>query len=163
MPRFQETQRFRQRWLLLLIVVLTLIPWVMFAQQIGGGRPIGNDPAPDWVIWLLWLLLGIGLPAIVFWLRMETTVYSDRVDVRFWPLTHRVIHASEIAGGGARTYSPLREYGGWGIRGFARNRAYNVSGNQGVQLILKNGNRVLIGTRQPRELEAAIGSILPAA
>lgn len=158
---FHETQRFRQWWLILLIGGIAVLSWAMFAQQIGRGRPVGNNPVSDWGVWLLWLLLGIGLPAAFFLLRMETTVSSDRVEIRFWPLAHRVIPGAEVAGASARTYSPLREYGGWGIRGFARNRAYSVRGNQGVQLVLRNGNRVLIGTQRPRELETAIGSVLP--
>jgi hypothetical protein len=50
----------------------------------------------------------------------------------------------------------------WGsLRGFGSNRAYNVKGDQGVQLVLTNGDRVLIGTQRPQELESAIASILP--
>jgi hypothetical protein len=96
---------------------------------------------------------------------METTVYPDRVEIRMPPFVRRVLPASNIAGAEARTYRPVREYGGWGVRwslrGLNANRAYNVSGDQGVQLVLTNGDRVLIGTQRPTELEAAIVSILP--
>ena len=40
-----------------------------------------------------------------------------------------------------------REYGGWGIRGGLRGtKAYNVSGNRGVELMLADGRTVLIGS-----------------
>jgi hypothetical protein len=53
-----------------------------------------------------------------------------------------------------RKYSPIKEYGGWGFRyGFKNGKAYNISGNMGLQLILKNGDRILIGTQKPEELE----------
>ena len=72
-----------------------------------------------------------------------------------------------------RTYRPIKEYGGWGIRhpsGMFRfniirikglrnnpnNVAYNMSGNIGLQLELINGKRVLIGTRRPVELEEVL-------
>jgi hypothetical protein len=55
-----------------------------------------------------------------------------------------------------RTYSPVLEFGGWGIRVGGGGMAYNVSGNEGVQLVLKSGRRVLIGTRQPDVLMSAL-------
>jgi hypothetical protein len=61
----------------------------------------------------------------------------------------------------ARVYRPILEYGGWGIRcGFKGARAYNVSGNKGVQLILQNGKRLLIGSQKPDELVEAINSMM---
>jgi hypothetical protein len=54
-------------------------------------------------------------------------------------------------------YSPLREFGGWGIR-FApgKKRAYSVSGNKGVELELSDGMHVLIGSQRPEELTQMI-------
>jgi hypothetical protein len=161
MPLFHETQRYRQPFIQLIVGVMAVVGWGMFVQQIVRGKPFGDDPAPDWAVVLLTATLGVGLPALLLWMRMETDVYPDRVEIRVAPFTHRTITAGQIAGAAARTYRPLREYGGWGIRGFRSNRAYNVSGNQGVQLVLTNGNRVLIGSQQSEALEAAIGAILP--
>jgi hypothetical protein len=60
----------------------------------------------------------------------------------------------------ARKYRPILEYGGWGIRcGWKGGRAYNVSGNEGVQLVFKNGKRLLIGSKEAYGLEAAIRSV----
>lgn len=160
MPIYSETQRSRQSWLILVIVLIALVGWAMFGQQIVRGKPFGDDPMPDWGVWLVAALLGIVLPAFFLWFKLETTVFPDRVEIRMAPFTHRVIRSSEIAAAAARTYRPLREYGGWGIRGWGGNKAYNISGDQGVQLVLTNGNRILIGTRRPQELEAAIDSIV---
>ena len=64
----------------------------------------------------------------------------------------------------AREYKPLREYGGWGIRcSLKRGKAYNVSGNKGVQLVFKNGKQLLIGSQKAEALEEAIRSIILAA
>jgi hypothetical protein len=42
-----------------------------------------------------------------------------------------------------------------GASEFAGNRrAYNTSGNMGLQLIMKNGKKILIGTHKPDELDA---------
>ena len=163
MPIFNETQHPRQSWLFLVIVAMAVLGWGMFVQQIVRGKPVGSDPMPDWMVWLVAGLLGILLPLFCLWFELETTVYPDRVDIRMAPFVHRVFRPTQIASATARTYQPMREYGGWGIRwglrGFSANRAYNISGDQGVQLILTNGDRVLIGTQRPHELEAAIQAI----
>jgi hypothetical protein len=160
MPIFAETQRPRQSLFLLVIALIALLGWGIFIQQIVRGKPVGDDPLPDWGAVVVAGLLGVVLPAFFLWFRMETTVNVDRVEIRMRPISHRVFRPSEIAGASARTYRPLREFGGWGIRGWGANRAYNVSGDQGVQLVLTNGNRILIGTQRPQELEAAIESIV---
>jgi hypothetical protein len=60
----------------------------------------------------------------------------------------------------AITYSPLRDYGGWGIRRGAKGKAYNVSGNHGVRLELSDGKRILIGSQRPEELSEAVAAAL---
>jgi len=39
-------------------------------------------------------------------------------------------------------------------------KAYNMKGNQGAQLVFKNGKRLLIGSQKPDELAEAINSIM---
>jgi hypothetical protein len=53
-----------------------------------------------------------------------------------------------------RSYNPLREFGGWGYRswGGKKGNAWNISGNQGLQLQFKSGKELLIGTQQPEAL-----------
>jgi hypothetical protein len=65
---------------------------------------------------------------------------------------------AEIVSWDARTYRPILEYGGWGIRysPFGKGWAYNISGNQGVQLELMNGKRILIGSQRAEELARTI-------
>ncbi|MHC4386604.1 MAG: hypothetical protein ACYSUG_06395, partial [Planctomycetota bacterium] len=55
-----------------------------------------------------------------------------------------------------RLYSPIAEYGGWGIRFGKSGGAYNLRGSQGIQLILKNGKNFLIGTQQPDDFIQAV-------
>lgn len=52
---------------------------------------------------------------------------------------------------------------GWGIRYIGKGWLYNVAGLDAVELTLKNGKRVRIGTDEPEKLAEAIRSVLPAA
>ena len=53
-----------------------------------------------------------------------------------------------------RQYSPIIEYGGWGLRFgiFGKGTAFNVSGNKGLQLEFINNKKLLIGTNKPDAL-----------
>jgi hypothetical protein len=155
---FREVQRFRQWWVHLIILGVTALMWYGFIVQIIGNQPFGNNPAPDALMWLFWVFFGLGFP--LFWYTMNLTVevHRDHIRVRFFPFATRRIAMSEIQSFEARQYNPIMEYGGWGIRfGWGeRGRAYNVSGNLGVQLVLTDDKRILIGTQQPDEFVNAL-------
>jgi uncharacterized membrane protein len=156
--RFREEQRFCQPWIWLLIGFVAALQWWGFFQQILLGQSWGSRPAPDWLVVLFWLLFGIGLPLLFLYLKLVVTVTNESIDIHFRPLTRRTIPIDEVTHVEARTYSPIWEYGGWGIRGFSSNRAYNVSGNRGVELVLKDGRKVMIGSQQADNLARAIAA-----
>ena len=154
---FREVQRFRDVWWVMALVFgVAALQWYIFLGQIVGGAPVGNRPASDGVVLFVWLLAGVGLPALFLLLRLEVEVSPNAVTIRFAPLFIRVIDQREIAGAEPVTYRPLGEFGGWGVRGWGGRVAYNVRGDQGVELTLTDGRRVLIGTRHAAELAAAI-------
>jgi hypothetical protein len=97
------------------------------------------------------LLLCVALAS----LRMKTAVTPEGVTVSFGFLSTRV-PLSDIARAQAVAYRPLRDYGGWGIRGFGNRRAWNVRGNRGVLLVRRDGSTLLIGSQRPRELLSAL-------
>jgi hypothetical protein len=92
---------------------------------------------------------------------MITDVRPDGLVVRFPPFHRRLIALEDVRSVEAREYSAIKEYGGWGIRHSSKNgTAYNVRGNRGVQLILKNGKRVLIGSQEPDRLANVLRNLL---
>ena len=157
---FREVQNMRRVWWAMLLVggVVALM-WWGFWQQIVWGRPWGSNPAPDWMMWLLWLFVGIGLPLFFWIMKLVVEVRSDGVFIRFFPLTSRLIPYDQIAQVTAREYSPIGEFGGWGIRGIpskSKKIAYNINGNEGVELMLEDGRTVMLGSQKAQELALAI-------
>lgn len=112
--------------------------------------------------------LGIGLPilflVLFLTLKLETEVHTDALYVRLYPLhiRYKKFTPKDLAKFYSRTYRPILEYGGWGIRcSFTgKGKAYNVSGNKGVQLVLQSDKKLLIGSQKPDELVAAIDQML---
>jgi hypothetical protein len=133
------------------------VGWWTFIQRIVLARPVGDDPLPDWGAWLLWLFIGLGLPLLFFRLRLVLDVTSDQVVIHYRPLSRRAIPLIEVEQVTVRTYNAIKEYGGWGVKGWSqKNVAYNVSGNRGVELTLQDGRRVMLGSQRPDELAQAI-------
>ncbi|MER2598035.1 MAG: DUF6141 family protein [Caldilineales bacterium] len=159
---FHEEQRFRQPWIWLLILGTAGVQWWGWIQQIVLGRPFGSNPAPDWVLWLLLLLVGIGLPLLFWNIRLLVKVDANGIEMHYWPLSPQRIRFEQITGCQVDSdYQPLQRYGGWGVRGSAQSRAYSVAGKQAVRLALRDGRELLIGTQRPTDLALAIDAFLP--
>lgn len=151
---FSEKQYFRQWWLWLILIGCNALFLFMFIAQVIGGQPIGDQPMSDWGLTLsciLFLLMSVWF----YTLHLETIITKDEIRVRFFPfqLAYRTIAWEDLSEAFVRQYDPLGEFGGWGLRLglFGRGRALNVSGNKGIQLIFKNGSKLLIGTREPEQ------------
>ena len=154
---FREEQRFSQWWVWLLVAVVAAAAWWPFIQQIVLAKPFGEDPAPDWGVWLITMVMGLGLPLLFGSIRLRIEVTAEQVVIRYRPFIRRSIRLADIEQAAARAYHPVKEYGGWGLKGWSlRNIAYNVSGHQGVQLVLKDGRRILLGSQRAEELARVI-------
>jgi hypothetical protein len=158
-PGFSETQGFTQVWLWALVILVAAIGWWAFVYQIVLGHEFGTHPAPDPLLWIIFILFGIGFPFFFRSLKLVTELRDDHIYLRYFPIYRRRIPYRDIQSAWARQYRPIAEYGGWGIRWSPTNgMAYNVSGNMGVQLELTNGRKLLIGSQRADKLEQAIKS-----
>jgi len=144
---FRETQRFRQPWLWgLLIGVAVLVGGSLYLEGAAGGAG---------VVGLSIVVAALALFAVA---KLTTEVRDDGVRVQFFPLhlSPRRVPLDEIERSEAVEYSPIRDYGGWGIRWTGGGKAYNVSGSEGVRVDRRDAKQLLIGSRRADELEAAI-------
>ena len=153
---FEETQRFTQPWLWLLLIGVAVAVWLGVYQSAGPGQPGGQDSGAGYR--LAPILTVVAVPVFFAVMHLRTEVRLDGLYVRFFPLhlRFRSWRYDEIESAEPRTYAPIREFGGWGIRRGRKGWAYNVRGKQGVQLTMTTGKRILIGTQQPDRLSAAI-------
>ncbi len=145
---FREVQRFRQRWLWALMLGVLLAEC---AALVGVVRAEATVALPGVAFGAV---IAVGVLALLWSARMETEVRADGLYVRFVPFhrTPRRFAFADIARCEARTYRPIAEYGGWGLRG----GAYNVSGDRGAQLHLRNGDAMLIGSQRAEALAEAV-------
>jgi len=154
---FQEEQGVNMWWVWLAVLVPAAIIANIFVQQIVCGRPHGEHPGPDWLLWVLTIFLCLCVPVLLLILRLTVTVDDHGVHVRYRPFVSRLIPFSEIRAFRARRYRPIREFGGWGIRsGLGKKSAYNAKGELGVELYLHDMRSIMIGSQRHEELAEAL-------
>jgi hypothetical protein len=147
-PVFREDQRFISRSLgrALLVVVVVLAAYGIAEGAMRGWGLI----APVVLVPVTWLF---------YKLELTVLVSGSELVIRFPPLVNRVFRLADVRACEARTYRPIREYGGWGVRcGRKGARAYSVRGNRGVQIELSSGESILIGSQRADELVSVIRS-----
>ena len=104
--------------------------------------------------------IGILLPLLFWQMKLTMRITQEGIYVRFFPFhfKEKFFDWDSISASYERTYNPLMEYGGWGIKySFKGNGlVYNTSGNVGLQLNFKDGEPVLIGTQKGEEIKAKL-------
>ena len=154
MVLFSEKQSLQSNPIVWVALISLFIPSILafnestFNSGFDGIKPLVIISFVDCLILLL-----------IFSAKLTVQINKEEIHYRWFPFHFKtqIILWNDVASAEVRKYNPLREYGGWGIKGWtAKNRAYNVDGNIGLQLVLLNGKRVLIGTKQPEKLEALL-------
>lgn len=159
---FSEVQRFKQPWLWLLILAINGFFIFAFVKQQILGQPFGDKPMSNLSLSITIAVLAL-LTILFLSSRLETRITKEGVYVRFYPIhiSFKFFPWNQIKKADVRKYSPLSEYGGWGIRGLSKNKAFNTSGNKGLQLEFHDGKRLLIGTNKPEEVTTALQQLRP--
>ena len=142
---FREVQKFTQWWVWLIL----LLP-VIFLLSV-------EDPNYNFGTLILIVII------ILFYLiELRVSVNSHGIHYQFFPfhLKSYIIKNNEIEKIEALKYKPLSDYGGRGIRYAFKGKCYNVKGNLGVKVFLKNGSYVLFGSQKHKELERALQQII---
>ena len=154
---YTEVQRFRQWWIWLILFGTTGLVGYGVISQVILGKTFGDRPGSDAEL-LVVFGFTVLLTLSIFSLKLETEIRKDGIYVKFFPFhfSYRRYSWDQIQQSYTRQYNPILEYGGWGLRGFGKNRALNVSGNQGLQLEMEDGKRLLIGTRNPEEINEVL-------
>ena len=140
---FEENQKFTQWWLW---VILLSFPIISFG------------PFDENTININYVLIGFFIPFLFYLFELSLKVSAEGLHYQFFPfhLKSHIIKLEDIEKFKAMEYSPLKEYGGWGIKYGFKGKAYNVSGNKGVKIFLNNGTNIMFGSQKHKELAKAL-------
>ena len=172
---FKEEQKFGSLMYLIMIpgiVIMLVVFGIGFYKQLHLGEPWGDNPTSDTgliITFLLSLTVLVGIMILFIKMKLITEIRDNGLYFKYPPLIRKfkkyqpdIIEKYEV-----RKYSPIREYGGYGIKGRKYGRksrskgiAYNVSGNIGLQLYLKDGEKILIGTHRAEAIKYAMEKMM---
>ena len=155
---YDEVERVRPLELLLLgaipallgsAMVLGMVAMVADPRRRTVGAPIGMGIAAT-------LLLGV--VALLVLMRLSFWITTQGVFVRYFPFHGAPLgfQWSHIAAACVRRYDPVGEFYGWGLKRGPGGMSYTVDGTWGLDLTLKTGDHVLIGTRDPEAVRHAL-------
>ena len=112
--------------------------------------------------WVSVLLIIVGLLLVVPNGGQRTVVTREKLIVLWGIVGIRVLKLSmdEITGAGLHEFSPLKDFGGYGIRFNREMTAYYLRGSKGVKLETAGGRKYLVGSDRPEDLLAVIRTVL---
>ena len=149
MKNYYEIQKFNH-WLIKLFLAL---PILIFLTGVVLGKTQSEQGTPMLIAAVVTLFVSV----LLYFTKLETRVDELGITIRYFPFqrVYYYVKWEEIKAAQVRTYKPIMEYGGWGLRySFKNGKAYNIAGNQGLQLELKSGKKFLIGTQKSEELKS---------
>lgn len=148
---YKEIQQMRQWWLWVILMVVAAVPIWRYMQLLDSGQTYGE------ALFSLDFLMVMAVPVLVLLLfvliKLTTEVGAEGIKIRYFPLWGTRISWDEVQ------TAEVIQYGfvGYGIRlSFRHGMVYNTSGNMGLQIVKKNGNKILIGTQRPDELQTVV-------
>jgi len=148
---FTEVQRIDSIWPLALLTITLVFNWVLYF--VSGYKSMD---------FFYGSMLSIALLCTFFTMvKLFTKINSSGIQYKFFPFHFKwqSIAWNEIEKSEIRTYKPIREFGGWGLRYGKLGKAYTIKGKTGLQLYLKSGRNILIGTNESETLIQVLSNL----
>jgi hypothetical protein len=149
---FKETQQFKAKWAYLLCVLLScFIAFLIYGclQQFIEGKPFGDKPAPDWVLAAAIILL-VSIFILIYFAKLETLINEDGVSYKWSPIHKKYKQITGEQTGKAEIIND--GFAGFGWHCTKYGQVNNTAGSTGLQLVLKSGKKIVIGTQESTEL-----------
>ncbi len=150
--KFKEKQKFTQWWIWMILIGLSIIPIYGIYEQLIKGNPVGNKPVSDAGMIILSIFI-FGFIYFNWYITLITEINDNGIKMRFVPFLKKNIKWNELKS------MKIVNYGfvGYGIRlGSKYGTVYNINGNKGLAIELKNGKKFVIGTQNETKLNSTL-------
>lgn len=155
---YREVQPYRELPPAVFLVVLSAAAgWALLIWVVFLGRPLGNAVLPTWLALVLGLGFGVVLPLLLWRLQMVTEVTPSVVSLQTGLGPRTLFPIDQITAVDVRVDDIRSDYSNRNVGVTENTRtAYVVNGHQGAQLTMRDGRLILIGSKTPEELAAAV-------
>lgn len=150
--KFYEEQKFLQWWLWLLIIFVLVAPLIIGIGEIKDNPNVFDAISTPAIIGTASLTTFVITLFLI--LKLTTEITEKGLKMRFFPFVTKQVDWRDVETANVVNYGFV---GGWGIRFFTKyGTVYNVRGNKGLAIILKNGKKFVVGTQKETELKAVL-------
>ena len=150
---FREVQDLRNNIFLVSVLYPALLLWYIEAYSLFFGKPAGIQNVPDLYLLALWFVFGVFFPLLFYCTKHITEVRKDGIYTRLIPLNTNfkkipiyIVEECKI-----QAYEPFTGKD-------CTDKTNSKSANFVVILKLISGKRVIISSKNPKELHKAIMS-----
>ncbi|OYX22872.1 MAG: hypothetical protein B7Z06_11045 [Flavobacteriales bacterium 32-35-8] len=156
---FKEEQRFTQSWLIAFICIIAILTTITFTKSFINNKI-------DFLMYLNMLIVVLIPCALIFIFKLKTRIDETGIHYQFYPihLKMKPILWKDIKHAEIRTYNTLLEYGGWGLKNGIffgkKGTVINIKSHTGIQIILNDNKKVLIGTLKKFDADNSISRYL---
>lgn len=164
MKIFKEVQRFDQWWLITLFVLVYAKITYDILRFFRETKEVNIGDLEEFIVPGIVIIL---VTILIFSLKLKSRIDENGISYQFFPIQLKAKNVpwESLKECNVRKYSPILEYGGWGFRGILKlklfglgknGKAYNVRGNIGIQMVLKNGSKILVGTQEKEQAKQVL-------
>ena len=113
------------------------------------------------VPWFSVLIALVGIALTLIYGGFRTLVTREAVTLRMGLLGIRLLRlkTSDIASADLHNFSPLKDFGGYGIRFNKEMKAYFLKSDRGVKITTRAGKKYLVGSDHPERLAMVISTV----
>lgn len=149
---YTEQQRFTPIWISILLLILWLYLIYRTYQQIFMNISLGDSPMSNSGL-ILFDAIMLVVIYILSTLSLRLAIQEKFIDIQFFPIHRKRILFKNIKKAEIITYKVI----GSGIRVSVKyGTIYRVGGNKGLFIELENGDKILVGTKNKKEVEKAL-------
>lgn len=150
-PSFEEEMILLNWMIVLPLAVLIMVPavlsaWITLRRWVPRWAVVG---VTLFIAAMLFLMLSI---------ELRVRINEEGISYQYFPIhwNPHLIRWEEIEFAYCRVHYAGVEYGSWGIAGEENDRAYTMPGVFGIQIVLHNGNRVLISISETKPVQEVL-------
>ncbi len=154
---FKEKQCYTKSKVILLAIITLLVsaffinlfiqtPYDKTAVMLGGVICVGYLAGVTFYLWRL---------------QLKTTISNKKIKFKYSPLhaKKQTIKTDEVEDYQVVKTPLLAKLSGWDVQFNTMEEVYSLSGRTGLELILKDGKHIFIGTKKPIVLKNALDKV----
>lgn len=161
---FQEEQRFSRVWVWIFLIITFFLASEVIVVSILVGESVDNSSFSNETIVLIFTTVFFAFFWLFLKMKLIVKVTDEGIVYRFFPiiLKEKMVKRNIIESYEIRKYRPILDYGGYGVKvGLNKwGKAFNMKGNIGIQLYLKDGKKILFGTQRSEAFKYAMDKML---